>query len=76
MYSSTFWFCYRVAEAKIGANLIWNINNKLRAKEYLINGNKIESKDGEEKGFYRFDDKLITWTKENGSPFVWVRTGI
>ena len=69
-------FCYRVAEGKIGVNSIWHINNKERGNEYLINGNKIERKDGKRKGVYRFEDKLITWTDEDSSPFVWVRPGI
>ena len=55
---------------------MWNMNNKERDIEYLINSNKIESKHGEQKGVYRFEDKLITWTDKDGDPFVWVRPGI
>ena len=69
-------FCYRVAEGKIGAKYIWNLNNQDRREKYLINGNKIEGKDGNQKGVYRFEDKLITWTNEDGRPCVWVRPGI
>ena len=69
-------FCYRVAEGKIGANQIWNINNKKRDIECLINGNKIERKDGKQMGVYRFEDDLITWTDEDGDLFVWARSGI
>ena len=42
----------------------------------LINGNKIERKDGKQMGVYRFEDDLITWTDEDGDPCVWVRPGI
>ena len=70
-------FSYRVAEGKMGMNCIWNINNKKRQFEYLINGHNIYGKESELKGVYRFEDKLITWTHENGAAsFVWVRPGI
>ena len=60
----------------MAVNYIWNINKNARLEKYLINGNKIEGKGGKQKGVYRFEDKLITWTDEDGDPCVWVRPGI